>query len=66
MSNIGEHRAARARCIPIVMVTSGGYQRSTARVIADSILNLRAKHLISNDDTGDVMASVTGAGDGHR
>lgn len=32
--------------IPIVMVTSGGYQRNNARIIADSILNLRHKGLI--------------------
>lgn len=32
--------------IPIFMVTSGGYQRQTARIIADSILNLRNKKLI--------------------
>ncbi|XP_064632028.1 histone deacetylase 11-like isoform X2 [Lineus longissimus] len=36
----------RARNIPIMMVTSGGYQRTTARIIADSILNLRALGLI--------------------
>lgn len=36
----------RSRRIPIVMVTSGGYQRSTAQVIANSILNLHAKNLI--------------------
>jgi len=32
--------------IPIVMVTSGGYQRNNADVIADSILNLHAQGLI--------------------
>ncbi|KAH7730671.1 histone deacetylase 11-like protein [Aphelenchoides avenae] len=31
---------------PIVMVTSGGYLRESARVIADSILNLHAKRII--------------------
>nr|XP_033782315.1 histone deacetylase 11 isoform X2 [Geotrypetes seraphini] len=31
---------ARKREIPILMVTSGGYQKRTARIIADSILNL--------------------------
>ncbi|ELT95657.1 hypothetical protein CAPTEDRAFT_197333 [Capitella teleta] len=36
----------RTRGIPIVMVTSGGYQPTTARIIADSILNLRALSLI--------------------
>lgn len=34
---------ARERNIPIMMVTSGGYQRCTSRVIADSILNLYNK-----------------------
>lgn len=28
------------------MVTSGGYQKTTARIIADSVLNLREKSLI--------------------
>ena len=32
--------------IPVLMVTSGGYQRNNARIIADSILNLRQKGLI--------------------
>lgn len=41
---------ARKRNIPIVMVTSGGYQQSTARIIADSILNLRKKAIIQCDD----------------
>ncbi|XP_052287071.1 histone deacetylase 11-like isoform X2 [Dreissena polymorpha] len=35
------------RKIPIVMVTSGGYQRSTGQIIADSILNLKERGLIS-------------------
>ncbi|XP_055504164.1 histone deacetylase 11 isoform X1 [Leucoraja erinacea] len=39
-------KAARIHKIPILMVTSGGYQRSTARIIADSILNLHHLHLI--------------------
>lgn len=30
-----------------VQVTSGGYQRNNARIIADSILNLSRKQLIS-------------------
>ncbi|XP_072928263.1 histone deacetylase 11 isoform X3 [Hemitrygon akajei] len=38
--------AARKYKIPILMVTSGGYQRSTARIIADSILNLHRLQLI--------------------
>ncbi|MEE6501555.1 hypothetical protein FKM82_004244 [Ascaphus truei] len=37
---------ARSRCIPILMVTSGGYQKRTARIIADSILNLHNLGLI--------------------
>ncbi|KAL6208011.1 hypothetical protein ACLB2K_018963 [Fragaria x ananassa] len=40
---------ARERNIPIVMLTSGGYMKSSARVIADSITNLSNKSLI---DTG--------------
>lgn len=38
---------ARERRIPIVMLTSGGYLKSTARIIADSILNLHDQGLIS-------------------
>lgn len=44
---------ARTRNIPIMMVTSGGYQKSTARIIADSILNLRALGLITCDAAED-------------
>ncbi|KAL3852141.1 hypothetical protein ACJMK2_015820 [Sinanodonta woodiana] len=33
--------------IPVLMVTSGGYQKTTARIIADSIINLKNKGLIS-------------------
>ncbi|XP_027991117.2 histone deacetylase 11 isoform X3 [Eptesicus fuscus] len=33
-------RVARGCRVPILMVTSGGYQKRTARIIADSILNL--------------------------
>lgn len=32
------------------MVTSGGYTRETARIIADSILNLKKNNLIAIDD----------------
>lgn len=39
---------ARQRNIPIVMLTSGGYQKCTARIIADSIINLFAKNLLSS------------------
>ena len=37
----------RTRGIPIFMVTSGGYTHKSARVVADSILNLRTLELIS-------------------
>ncbi|XP_021835528.1 histone deacetylase 2 [Spinacia oleracea] len=37
---------AREKGVPIVMLTSGGYMKSSARVIADSIINLSRKHLI--------------------
>ncbi|XP_030063626.1 histone deacetylase 11 isoform X1 [Microcaecilia unicolor] len=37
---------ARRHKIPILMVTSGGYQKRTARIIADSILNLHNLGLI--------------------
>lgn len=37
---------ATERNIPIFMLTSGGYQRKTARIIANSILNLAEKNLI--------------------
>lgn len=40
--------ALRRRDIPITMVTSGGYQRRTAAVIAESILNLEKKALLSD------------------
>ncbi|XP_016071130.1 PREDICTED: histone deacetylase 11 [Miniopterus natalensis] len=39
-------RVARACQVPILMVTSGGYQKRTARIIADSILNLYGLGLI--------------------
>ncbi|CAG2220960.1 HDAC11 [Mytilus edulis] len=39
----------RSRCIPILMVTSGGYQKTTARIIADSILNLHKEKWIKCD-----------------
>lgn len=37
--------AAKKHGIPIVMVTSGGYTKQSAGVIADSIANLRQKNL---------------------
>ncbi|XP_074952783.1 histone deacetylase 11 isoform X2 [Phalacrocorax aristotelis] len=42
-------KAARSRRIPILMVTSGGYQKRTARIIADSILNLHSLGLIDKE-----------------
>jgi histone deacetylase 11 len=39
-------RMVRGHQIPILMVTSGGYQKRTARIIADSILNLHDLGLI--------------------
>ncbi|KAL4669825.1 hypothetical protein H8959_008379 [Pygathrix nigripes] len=39
-------RMVRGRQVPILMVTSGGYQKRTARIIADSILNLFGLGLI--------------------
>ncbi|PWA95127.1 histone deacetylase 2 [Artemisia annua] len=38
---------ARDKNIPLVMLTSGGYMKSSARVIADSIINLSNKSLIT-------------------
>ena len=38
---------ARERRVPIVMLTSGGYLKQTARIIADSIKNLYEIGLIS-------------------
>ncbi|CAL8383168.1 unnamed protein product [Boreogadus saida] len=43
-------RAVRGRGIPILMVTSGGYQKMTARIIADSILNLHHQGLIGPEE----------------
>ncbi|XP_064944457.1 histone deacetylase 2 isoform X1 [Musa acuminata AAA Group] len=42
-------RFARERNIPLLMLTSGGYMKSSARVIADSIINLSKKNLIALD-----------------
>ncbi|KAF8406903.1 hypothetical protein HHK36_006024 [Tetracentron sinense] len=39
-------RFAKEKNIPLVMLTSGGYMKSSARVIADSIVNLSKKCLI--------------------
>ncbi|CAI5472823.1 unnamed protein product, partial [Closterium sp. Yama58-4] len=32
--------------IPILMLTSGGYQPNNARIVADSLMNLSAKQLL--------------------
>ncbi|GFS14137.1 histone deacetylase 11, partial [Elysia marginata] len=40
----------RTRGIPVLMVTSGGYQHQTARIVADSVLNLYNLRLISCDE----------------
>ncbi|XP_063796680.1 histone deacetylase 11 isoform X3 [Pseudophryne corroboree] len=45
-------RIARSRSIPILMVTSGGYQKRTARIIADSILNLHNQGFIDKTLSG--------------
>lgn len=37
---------SRSLGIPIVMLTSGGYLKKTAKIIATSILNLHDKGLI--------------------
>ncbi|XP_053810132.1 histone deacetylase 11 isoform X2 [Vidua chalybeata] len=42
-------RAARSRGVPVLMVTSGGYQKRTARIIADSILNLHSLGLLGRE-----------------
>ncbi|GAB2223577.1 hypothetical protein Droror1_Dr00017718 [Drosera rotundifolia] len=41
---------AREKKVPLVMLTSGGYMKSSAQVIADSILNLSKKQLIDVRD----------------
>lgn len=40
----------KQRGVPIFMVTSGGYQKNNAQVIAASIQNLHSKRYISSDD----------------
>ncbi|XP_068623099.1 histone deacetylase 11 [Battus philenor] len=40
--------------IPIVMLTSGGYLRKTAKIIADSIMNLERKGLIKGSKMTDI------------
>ncbi|XP_070559323.1 histone deacetylase 11-like isoform X2 [Ptychodera flava] len=49
---------AQQRRIPILMVTSGGYQKRTARIIANSILNLRRLGLIGCSDAETYQAET--------
>ncbi|XP_035244624.1 histone deacetylase 11 isoform X3 [Anguilla rostrata] len=51
-------RAARRHGIPILMVTSGGYQKKTARIIADSILNLHRQGLVGGGATEEAGPSL--------
>lgn len=51
---------ARKRGIPVLMVTSGGYQKATARIIADSIINLKTKGLISCEAAKNCQPSPRG------
>ncbi|XP_062356689.1 histone deacetylase 11 isoform X2 [Cinclus cinclus] len=50
-------RAARSRGIPVLMVTSGGYQKRTARIIADSILNLHSLGLLGRKQAACALGS---------
>ncbi|KAM7041313.1 histone deacetylase 11 isoform 3-T3 [Acridotheres tristis] len=50
-------RAARSRGVPVLMVTSGGYQKRTARIIADSILNLHSLGLLGGEQAACVLGS---------
>ncbi|NWZ69758.1 HDA11 deacetylase, partial [Acrocephalus arundinaceus] len=50
-------RAARSRGIPVLMVTSGGYQKRTARIIADSILNLHSLGLLGRQGPACALGS---------
>ncbi|XP_046568110.1 histone deacetylase 11-like isoform X2 [Haliotis rubra] len=54
---------ARELNIPIFMLTSGGYTRGTARIIADSILNLRQQKLISCEEADSFMHTETDLSD---
>ncbi|KAL3818961.1 hypothetical protein ACJIZ3_004866 [Penstemon smallii] len=45
---------ARERNTPLVMLTSGGYMKSSAKVISDSIINLSKKSLINMDITKNI------------
>ncbi|XP_059657069.1 histone deacetylase 2 isoform X2 [Cornus florida] len=48
-------RFAREKNVPLVMLTSGGYMKSSARVIADSIVNLSKKCLIDMESSSGKM-----------
>lgn len=50
-------RAARSRGVPVLMVTSGGYQKRTARIIADSILNLHSLGLLGRQQPACALGS---------
>ncbi|KAF4803901.1 Histone deacetylase 11 [Turdus rufiventris] len=50
-------RAARSRGVPVLMVTSGGYQKRTARIIADSILNLHSLGLLGREQAACALGS---------
>ncbi|XP_005052896.1 PREDICTED: histone deacetylase 11 isoform X1 [Ficedula albicollis] len=50
-------RAARSRGVPVLMVTSGGYQKRTARIIADSILNLHGLGLLAGGQAACALGS---------
>ncbi|NWY67880.1 HDA11 deacetylase, partial [Erithacus rubecula] len=50
-------RAARSRGVPVLMVTSGGYQKRTARIIADSILNLHSLGLLGRGQAACALGS---------
>ncbi|KMS95576.1 hypothetical protein BVRB_006940 [Beta vulgaris subsp. vulgaris] len=49
---------ARDKGSPILMLTSGGYMKSSARVIADSIINLSKKQLIDMQGTQNMEKKV--------
>jgi histone deacetylase 11 len=41
-------KTAKEEKVPIVMLTSGGYLKKTARIIANSIINLHKKGLLDS------------------
>ncbi|CAN7988941.1 unnamed protein product [Ixodes hexagonus] len=57
-------RLVRTRNIPVVMVTSGGYQRRSARVIAESVLHLCQKRLLYLEDAA--FSSPTASVEAHQ